>query len=804
MRLPPCPESLECNDAAVKAVRLRLRVAARTHWRSWLGVALLVGVMSGSVVAAFSGARRTQTAYRRFLRGTDAFDIALTNGSTPDTINRQFDFDEIAHLPTVRDASTLAYYLPGGRTAAGKPIGNADLTPFADPEGRFGRALNRVRVLHGRLPTRSNEIAVSFLAADRLGLRAGESIRLSLTGPNGEATGGTPLTAMRVVGVVAVQGGFPPVTGGLPSLALLAPGYARSHPDAFQVLAVRLRDGTRGLPAFNRELELRAAAGQPVTSNQIELAAPVQRSLDVEATSLRLLGFVVAGISLLLLGQALARLGSLEADEDDVLKGLGFTRGQVRAGSLGRGVVIGVAAAVVATITAALLSELTPVGVARQAELHPGLAVNGAYLAAGLAIAFVFVVVSSVVPTCFATASSLRNRGASTRVTAASRVSTALEAGGASAAAGAGVRMALEPGRGRSSVPVRSTIISAILGVAVVAGVLGFSASLDRLLHAPHLYGWNWDIQVGDQFAPDIRPDAARIAKRPEAEAVGVGIISRLRSGTVILDTLAIDSVKGTVAPTVVQGRAPASSSEIMLGTRTLEDLGRHLGDTLSLSLGNRSATFRVVGRGVLPEFSGAARLGEGAALTVGGARRLDPAAVIDVELVRVRPGRAGANLVADLSRSRLGNVYLPAKPSDLVDISRVGGLPSVIAALLGIMAIATLARSLFSSARRRRRDLAIFKVLGFRRRQVSAAIAWQAAVVALIAIVVGVPLGIAAGRWGWRAYAQQLGVPNQPVTPLLAVASVAAFALIVAILTAVIPAQVAARTPAAVALRAE
>jgi predicted lysophospholipase L1 biosynthesis ABC-type transport system permease subunit len=332
--------------------------------------------------------------------------------------------------------------------------------------------------------------------------------------------------------------------------------------------------------------------------------------------------------------------------------------------------------------------------------------------------------------------------------------------------------------------------------VAVVAGVLCFSASLARLLDRPHLYGWNWDVQVGDLFAPDLRPQATALAQRPETDGVAVATIARLQSGPVLFDALAIDPLKGTMKPTVVKGRAPASASEIMLGSRTLEDLGLSVGDTVRVSVGSRSARLRVVGRGLLPEFSGAARLGEGAALTFDGARRLaGNEAIADVVLVRVRPGPAGAKLLGELSHSRLGNVYLPAKPSDLVDLSRVGGLPSTIAALLGIMAIATLAHALFSSARRRRRDLAIFKVLGFRRRQVSATIAWQATVVALIAIVVGVPLGVGAGRWGWQAFAQRLGVPDQPVTPILAIAAVAVLAL---------PARVAARTPPAVALRAE
>jgi hypothetical protein len=125
-----------------------------------------------------------------------------------------------------------------------------------------------------------------------------------------------------------------------------------------------------------------------------------------------------------------------------------------------------------------LLSLLTPVGVGRQAELHPGIAVNVAYLGAGLVAAFLFVVLFSVIPVVWTSSPARRSRRSTTRVTAGARIGGALATAGASTAAEAGVRMALEPGRGRSSVPVRSTIVSAIVGVAVIAGVIGFSASL--------------------------------------------------------------------------------------------------------------------------------------------------------------------------------------------------------------------------------------------------------------------------------------------------------------------------------------
>lgn len=119
-------------------------------------------------------------------------------------------------------------------------------------------------------------------------------------------------------------------------------------------------------------------------------------------------------------------------------------------------------------------------------------------------------------------------------------------------------------------------------------------------------------------------------------------------------------------------------------------------------------------------------------------------------------------------------------------------------------MAVATLAHTLTTSARRRRRDLAILKVLGFVRSQVSATVARQSTVIAAVAVVFGLPLGVAAGRWGWHLFADELGVPPQPATPVLALALLGVATLLLANLVAAVPARLAARTHAAAVLRAE
>ena len=364
--------------------------------------------------------------------------------------------------------------------------------------------------------------------------------------------------------------------------------------------------------------------------------------------------------------------------------------------------------------------------------------------------------------------------------------------------------MALEPGRGRSAVPVRSTILTATLGVATMASVLGFSTSLRDLFNDPQRYGWNWDIQVGDAFSPALDDEAARLNSHPAVTAASIGTTDRLQIGSLLVDVLAVEGLRGSIEPTVVQGRAPSRPGEILLGVRTLRELHLKVGDEVSVTRGASTARLRVVGSGVLTEFAGGARLGEGATLTLAGMRSLRPDAAADVVLLRLRPGAEGQELVKELVATHPANIYLPLKPSDLRNLERAGGLPSVAAAILEVMAVLTVSHTLITSVRRRRRDLAILKSLGFEPRQISAAVAWQATAVALISLALGIPLGIITGRWAWQLFAGWLGVPSVPATPILALAALAAVTLLLANLAAALPARMAARTATATELRAE
>ena len=65
-------------------------------------------------------------------------------------------------------------------------------------------------------------------------------------------------------------------------------------------------------------------------------------------------------------------------------------------------------------------------------------------------------------------------------------------------------------------------------------------------------------------------------------------------------------------------------------------------------------------------------------------------------------------------------------------------------------------------------------------------------------------PLGIAAGRWLWIVFARYLSAVPDPVIPAASIALAALAALVLANLVAALPGRSAARTPAALLLRAE
>jgi predicted lysophospholipase L1 biosynthesis ABC-type transport system permease subunit len=176
----------------------------------------------------------------------------------------------------------------------------------------------------------------------------------------------------------------------------------------------------------------------------------------------------------------------------------------------------------------------------------------------------------------------------------------------------------------------------------------------------------------------------------------------------------------------------------------------------------------------------------------------------VNVFLVELAPGADRRAAGPSLQRDFPGTVLTPFAPAEVENLRRIDTLPFVLAGLLGLLAAGTIAHTLITSVRRRRRDLAILKTLGFVRTQVSATVAWQASTFAVLAAVIGLALGIAGGRWLWIFFADRLGVRPEPVIPILLLIVVIPGALALANLIAAIPARAAARTQPALVLRTE
>ena len=143
-------------------------------------------------------------------------------------------------------------------------------------------------------------------------------------------------------------------------------------------------------------------------------------------------------------------------------------------------------------------------------------------------------------------------------------------------------------------------------------------------------------------------------------------------------------------------------------------------------------------------------------------------------------------------------------RPGDLSNYTRVRGTPLLLAAVLALMAIGALGHVLVTSVRRRRRDTAVLKTLGFVRRQVSAVTAWQATTMAAVALLIGIPVGILLGRLAWRVFADALGVGAASIALGWALVIAVPATILLANLIAAVPALLSARTHPAVVLRSE
>jgi hypothetical protein len=140
-------------------------------------------------------------------------------------------------------------------------------------------------------------------------------------------------------------------------------------------------------------------------------------------------------------------------------------------------------------------------------------------------------------------------------------------------------------------------------------------------------------------------------------------------------------------------------------------------------------------------------------------------------------------------------------RPQDIVSYAGARGIPAALALLLTVLVAGTIWNAVHSTTRRRHTELGILRAIGLTSSEVAGVLRWQALMLVSMALLVGVPAGLAAGRATWLAFTYQLGVDVAAVMPLRVVAAGAAgllaIATAVATATGRLPRRSAVRTAA-------
>jgi FtsX-like permease family len=820
----------------VRAVLLLVAHELRTRWRGWAVLVLLVGLAGGAVMTAAAGARRTSSAYPRFLRASHASDLLVS----PAGSGLGGYYAALAHEPGV------ALVAPGVGLNV-QPAGHAgrlDLAAAteAPADQRLGRELDAPRVLAGRLPgpDRPGEIAVDQIAAASLHLHLGSTLvmeALPNAGLPGSGTGpgsDVPVRrlAERVVGIVVTRASVDPVTEIdkvpfiLASTALwhrLGHGYL-----AFDGAYLKLRPGatagsvSRGAQALARRFP--GTEGQMYVADESTQVATVERSIRPQAVALAIFALVLACTALLVVGQAAVRLLLGPGSDSPTLTALGMTRGQLMAAGLIEVAVAGTVGAVMAAGVAIAASPLMPIGTARLAEPDPGVSADWLVLSLGAAAIVVLLVARTAWPAWRLACAPVSSRpGPESPAGPGSRFTGWLAGTGAPVTLTAGVRFALESRRGRGAVPVRAALAGTTLSVLAVTAAFTFGANLLHLVHTPRLYGQVWDAAVDLQFSPIAPSQAQNLwGHNPGVTGWTFGYHGIVGINGQLIPAIGVAPGRGPVmSPTLLAGHAPRTGREIVLGTSTLRSLGLRVGQRVRVTVSGHGVMDRIVGRAVFPDFGQGSftptDLGQGAVTTAAVLRaQAAPSAGhpgFQFALLRFRlgPGRAAAiarfrrSMAAFCARVQQSTcVELGQRPNGVTNYTRIDGTPEVLAALLAVLGVAVLGQLVVVSGRRRRHDFAVLKALGLLRRQVSQVTAWQVSTLAGLALLIGLPLGVTAGRWSWQLFAAGLGVPADTRPPVTLLLVMVPAVLIIANAVALWPGRSVARISPARALRTE
>ncbi len=795
-------------------------MVARAELRRRLGslivVALLVAVTVTAVATALAGAHRTATSIDRFRGWAHASDgnLQLDDDRQIPGLERELRASGLVERSTSR-LIVNAFLLH-------QPI--TDISIYSDPSNRLGRTIDRARVIKGRMPRAGERdtIALTDLAANLLHVGPGAVLTAqtwspqdleALFGGGGFPGFNGPRLRLRVVGVVRTLDGLTADVERASPYALAAPDFTAAHsglgvwPPA---VYVRTQGGAAGFQALGRYLTRHGShtTGFPATEQYVTAA---QHAADDSATGLVVFAVAAAIAGALVVGQAIQRHLLLGATGLRQLVDLGMTRTQTATIAAIPPIGATVIGSALGGLAAASLSPLLPIGIAGRAEVAPGIRIDLPMLLACAVGAIVSVTAFSLLAGRATVGRARHPATARRRPSVLGRLAARL---GAHPTVGTAIHLATEPRAPGGPVPVRTALMGVALAVVAVVGASVVAHSESRLTSDPARWGRTWYSEP-DAFDGDATPAElqAVLLADPGVDAVAVLTSDSLRVNGRDVPATTLQPVRGRVTPAVRSGRLPRRVDEIAVGVGTLHNVGGHVGGTVRVAGhdGDRSSavqTMTVTGTVVTPPSAGSSGvLDTGVVVTPRAMRRLVPVDQVTSDLVLTyQPGADIAATERRLARhgfdfNPFTEPQVPGVVSRLSDTRTVAVVLGWFFALLGMLG---LLHALWIAARRHRREFAVLRVIGMRRRQITRSVVLAALLLALVAALVGVPLGIVVGRLVWRGTTDALHALTDPATPWIVVVLAVPVTLAVAAVLAAWPARRAGDDDLATALRTE
>jgi ABC-type lipoprotein release transport system permease subunit len=790
--------------SGARAAAFWARRDVRRRWRSLVLLGVLIGLTGGFALSAWAGARRTDTALERLRVQTNAVDAV----AFPSQIG--VAHPHWARLRARPEVKTVAVW----DLMFGIYDGHEPSLIFGSADGTYLDKVDKPVVVKGRMfnPHSPNEVVVD----EEVGHQAppvGGTFTFRFYNPKQVDESGPPrgpTVTLHVVGVVKEVPQFV-FTGGQ---VLVSPGFIARYGSRISVAEnadIVLRHGEADMRTLRHDVNTDLARGTPVL-DALAAARRVSTTLDVESTALLLLAVAILLGGGILVAQVLARSASTIADDARTLRALGMSRQHLGIATGLSHLIPALVAAPVTFVVALVASARFPVGLGRQIDPDVGYHVDWTIIGPGMAVLVVLLLVASV----------LIGRGP--RDGWLQRFSPDKSPGGvrrwAPVAIGLGTTMAFETGRGRRRIPVVPVLLAAVVAVMGVVASLTIDRGITNALHHPELAGVTWDASVSPansaQTGRNISPQLAR--RVTEAKGVrATAVVDRdvINVGNVGAPVFSVRPIAGAsttpITFTVISGRAPRGRGEAAIGPATAKDLHVGIGDTVSV--GASHTRVRIVGEALFPsdvhsEFDEglwlAPRQFDALIPTIGPSGSLSDGRVVAVRFAAGTSSNTGIERL----QSDLGPLTTDIEPSDvpdeLVNLRNVHTLPEVLAAFLGLIAITALGSVLLSCARRRSHEFAVLRALGMTRGNVRTILNSQGTAIGLFGLVVGIPLGLAVGRLGWRAIAERVPLSEIPPFALAAALLLIPVILLAANVLALWPGRVALSHRPAEELRAE